>query len=168
MNEHEHGEENTQTTHHEAATAQEGEVYILLNNNNIYIGSTINIKHRLITHKNTAKKGKNKLYNCMREEGFDNFKHYTVEKITFTHIKELRELEQHYLNLYKKASFNILNDNESYVNIEAKDKKEYNKQYRKTPKRSEYIKVYNKKYRATDKYKNYMVNYRSKKRLTKQ
>ena len=166
MNEHE--EENTQTTHHEAATAQEGEVYILLNNNNIYIGSTINIKNRLITHRNTAKKGKNKLYNCMREEGFDNFKHFTIEKITFTHIKELRQLEQHYLNLYKKASFNILNDNESYVNIEAKDKKEYERQYRKTPKRSEYIKVYNKKYRATDKYKNYMVNYRSKKRLTKQ
>ena len=168
MNEHEHEEENTQTTHHEAATAQEGEVYILLNNNNIYIGSTINIKNRLITHRNTAKKGKNKLYNCMREEGFDNFKHFTIEKITFTHIKELRQLEQHYLNLYKKASFNILNDNESYVNIEAKDKKEYERQYRKTPKRSEYIKVYNKKYRATDKYKNYMVNYRSKKRLTKQ
>ena len=44
MNEHE--EENTQTTHHEAAKL-EGEVYILLNNNNIYIGSTINIKNRL-------------------------------------------------------------------------------------------------------------------------
>jgi predicted GIY-YIG superfamily endonuclease len=159
----EHGEENTQTTHHEAAKL-EGEVYILLNNNNLYIGSTINIKHRLITHKNTAKKGKNKLYTCMREEGFDNFKHYTVEKITFTHIKELRQLEQHYLNLYKKASFNILNDNESYVNIEAKDKKEYDRLYRKTPKRQIYIKKYNKIYRATDKYKNYLVNYRLLKR----
>ena len=160
MNEHEHEEENT---HHEAAKL-EGEVYILLNNNNIYVGSTINIKNRLITHKNTAKKGNNKLYKCMREEGFDNFKHFTIEKITFTHIKELRQLEQHYLNLYKKANFNILNDNESCVHIEAKDVKEYNKQYRKTPKRLEYIKVYNKKYRATDKYKNYMVKYRLSKR----
>ena len=165
MNDHE--EENTQTTHHESAKL-EGEIYILLNNNNLYIGSTINIKNRLIAHKNTAKKGNNKLYTCMREEGFDNFKHYTVEKITFTHIKELRQLEQYYLNMYKKANFNILNDNESCVNIEAKDIKEYNKQYRKTPKRQNYIKVYNKKYRATDKYKNYVKNYRLLKRHMKQ
>ena len=163
MNDHE--EENTQTIHHEAAKL-EGEVYILLNNNNIYIGSTINIKHRLIAHKNKAKKGNNKLYTCMRDKGFDNFKHYTVEKITFTHIKELRQLEQYYLNMYKEANFNILNDNESCVNIEAKDIKEYNKQYRTTPKRQIYIKKYNKKYRTTDKYKNYLVNYRLSKRHT--
>ena len=163
----EHGKgEKTLTTHNEAATAQEGEVYILLYNNNIYIGSTINIKNRLITHRNAAKKGKSKLYNCMNEEGFDNFKHFIVEKKTFTHIKELRQLEQFYLNLYKKASFNILNDNESCVNIEAKDIKEYNKQYRTTPKRQIYIKKYNKKYRATDKYKNYVKNYRLLKRHT--
>ena len=157
MNEHE--EENTQTTHHEAAKL-EGEVYILLNNNNIYIGSTINIKNRLITHKNAAKKGKSRLYNCMREEGFENFKHFIIEKITFTHIKELRELEQHYLNLYKKASFNILNDNESFLNINFNDIKEYNRQYMKTPKRSEYII----NYRKTDTYKTYSMNYRLKKR----
>ena len=49
MNEHEHEEEHEEeNTHHEAAKL-EGEVYILLNNNNIYIGSTINIKKRLIT-----------------------------------------------------------------------------------------------------------------------
>ena len=161
MNEHE--EENTQTTHHEAATAQEGEVYILLNNNNIYIGSTINIKNRLITHKNAAKKGKSRLYNCIREEGFENFKHFTIEKITFTHIKELRELEQHYLNLYKKASFNILNDNESYLKIDATNRKDYNKQYRRTQKRQEYIN----KYRKTDQYINYSINYNKNYRLKK-
>ena len=159
----EHEEENTQTTHHEAATAQEGEVYILLNNNNIYIGSTINIKNRLITHKNAAKKGKSKFYNCVREIGFDNFKHFTVEKITFTHIKELRELEQHYLNIYKKASFNILNDNESYLKIDATNRKDYNKQYRKTQKRQEYIN----KYRKTEKYINYSINYNKNYRLKK-
>ncbi len=162
MNEHE--EENTQTTHHEAATAQEGEVYILLNNNNIYIGSTINIKNRLITHKNSAKKGKSKFYNYVREIGFDNFKHFTVEKITFMHIKELRELEQHYLNLYKKGSFNILNDNESYLNINFNDIKEYDRQYRKTPKRLEYINQYRKTEKFINYSKNYNKNYRLKKR----
>ncbi len=160
MNEHE--EENTQTTHHEAAKL-EGEVYILLNNNNIYIGSTIIIKNRLITHKNESKKGKSRLYNCIREEGFENFKHFTIEKITFTHIKELRELEQHYLNLYKKASFNILNDNESYLKIDATNRKDYNKQYRRTQKRQEYIN----KYRKTDKYKIYSSSYGSNYRLKK-
>ncbi len=158
MNEHEE-EENTQTTHHDTAKL-EGEVYILLNNNNIYIGSTINLKKRLITHRNAAKKGKSKFYNYVREIGFENFKHFTVEKITFTHIKELRVLEQQYLNLYKKASFNILNDNESYLNINVNDIKEYDRQYRKTPKRLEYIN----KYRKTETYKNYSMNYRLKKR----
>ena len=160
MNEHEHEEENTQTTHHEAATAQEGEVYILLNNDNIYIGSTINIKNRLITHRNAAKKGKSRLYNCIREEGFENFKHFTIEKITFTYIKELRELEQHYLNLYKKGSFNILNGKESYLKIDATNRKDYNKQYRRTQKRQEYII----KYRKSEKFINYSKNYRLKKR----
>ena len=81
MNEHE--EENKQTTHHEAATAQEGEVYILLNNNNIYIGSTINMKNRLITHRNAAKKGKSRLYNCIRAEGFPNFQAFHSRKDNF-------------------------------------------------------------------------------------
>jgi predicted GIY-YIG superfamily endonuclease len=160
MNEHEHEEENTQTTHHEAATAQEGEVYILLNNDNIYIGSTINIKNRLITHRNAAKKGKSRLYNCIREEGFENFKHFTIEKITFTYIKELRELEQHYLNIYKKGIFNILNGKESYLKIDATNRKDYNKQYRRTQKRQEYII----KYRKSEKFINYSKNYRLKKR----
>jgi hypothetical protein len=78
-----HEEENTPTTHNEAVTAQEGEVYILLNNNNLYVDSSINIKNRLNTHRNVAKKGNGKLYLCMRAEGFYNFKYITVEKNNF-------------------------------------------------------------------------------------
>jgi hypothetical protein len=56
-----------------------------------------------------------------------------------------------------------LNDNESYLKIDATNRKDYNKQYRRTQKRQEYII----KYRKTEKYINFSINYNKNYRLKK-
>ena len=57
----------------EAATAsqpKEGIIYLLMKDNNIYIGSTIqDLKKRMYTHKKDSKTKNNKLYKFIRDTG---------------------------------------------------------------------------------------------------
>ena len=61
-----------------------GYVYQITNSktSDIYVGSTIqNIKNRFKTHKSNARLGKSqKLYECMREHGIENFKIDVIEE----------------------------------------------------------------------------------------
>ena len=137
----------------EAATAsktREGTIYILMKDENIYIGSTIqDLKKRIYTHKRDSKIKNNKLYNYIREfGGIQNFNILTVEKITVENKKDLLSKEQYYKDLYKNTNdFIILNSYECYLNINTSNRKEYNNLYSKTPKRQEYLKNYYRLYK---------------------
>ena len=132
----------------EAATAsqpKEGIIYLLMKDNNIYIGSTIqNLNKRMYTHKRDSKNKNNKLYKCIRDSGgIENFNIQTIEKTPIETKKELLILEQYYKNLYEKTNnFIILNSYECYLNINTSNRKEYNNLYSKTQKRQDYLKNY--------------------------
>ena len=132
----------------EAATAsqpKEGIIYLLMKDNNIYIGSTIqNLNKRMYTHKRDSKNKNNKLYKCIRDSGgIENFNIQTIEKTPIETKKELLILEQYYKNLYEKTNnFIILNYYECYLNINTSNRKEYNNLYSKTQKRQDYLKNY--------------------------
>jgi hypothetical protein len=132
----------------EAATAsqsKEGTIYILMKDENIYIGSTTqDLKKRMYTHKRDSQTKNNKLYNYIRESGgIQNFNILTVEKITVGNKKDLLILEQYYKNLYENTNdYIILNSYECYLNINSNSRKEYNNIYSKTQKRKEYLKTY--------------------------
>ena len=70
----------------EAATAsqqtKEGIIYLLMKDNNIYIGSTIqDLKKRMYTHKKDSKTKNNKLYKFIRDTGgIENLNIQTIEK----------------------------------------------------------------------------------------
>ena len=50
--------------------------------NDIYIGSTNNLKNRFKSHRSNARLNKNgKLYDCMREYGVENFQIETIEEL---------------------------------------------------------------------------------------
>jgi hypothetical protein len=132
----------------EAATAsqhKEGIIYLLMKDDNIYIGSTIqDLNKRMYTHKRDSKTKNNKLYNYIRDSGgIHNFKIQTIEKIAIETKKELLILEQYYKNLYENTNnFILLNSYECYLNINTSHRKEYNNLYSKTQKRQEYLKKY--------------------------
>ena len=132
----------------EAATAsqsKEGTIYILMKDENIYIGSTTqDLKKRMYTHKRDSQTKNNKLYNYIRESGgIQNFNILTVEKITVENKKDLLIKEQYYKDLCKNTNdFIILNSYECYLNINSNSRKEYNNIYSKTQKRKEYLKTY--------------------------
>ena len=67
----------------EAATAsqhKEGIIYLLMKDENIYIGSTIqDLNKRMYTHKKDSKTKNNKLYKCIRDYGgIQNFNIQTI------------------------------------------------------------------------------------------
>jgi predicted GIY-YIG superfamily endonuclease len=132
----------------EAATAsqsKEGTIYILMKDENIYIGSTTqDLKKRMYTHKRDSQTKNNKLYNYIRESGgIQNFNILTVEKIIVENKKDLLIKEQYYKDLCKNINdFIILNSYECYLNINSNSRKEYNNIYSKTQKRKEYLKTY--------------------------
>ena len=85
----------------EAATAsqpKEGIIYLLMKDNNIYIGSTIqDLKKRMYTHKKDSKTKNNKLYKFIRDTGgIEKFNIQTIEKTPIETKKELLILEQYY------------------------------------------------------------------------
>jgi predicted GIY-YIG superfamily endonuclease len=138
----------------EAATAsqqtKEGIIYLLMKDNNIYIGSTIqDLKKRMYTHKKDSKTKNNKLYKFIRDTGgIEKLNIQTIEKTPIETKKELLVLEQYYKNLYEKTNnFIILNSYECYLNINTSNRKEYNNIYSKTPKRQEYLKNYYRLYK---------------------
>ena len=138
----------------EAATAsqdkKEGIIYIIMKDNNIYIGSTIqDLNKRMYTHKKDSKTKNNKLYKCIRDYGgIQNFNIQTIEKTPIETKKELLILDQYYKNLYEKTNnFILLNSYECYLNINTSNRKEYNNLYSKTQKRQEYLKNYYRLYK---------------------
>lgn len=121
-----------------------GFIYLLQHKNNIYIGSTNNMTNRYYKHKYDSKKKENKLYSYIKDiGGIDNFKILNIDTINYNNTNELKQLEQNYINLFRINSFfNILNTNESFLNINANNVKEYNKLYNLSPKRKQYLKEY--------------------------
>ena len=93
----------------EAATAsqdkKEGIIYLLMKDENIYIGSTIqDLNKRMYTHKKDSKTKNNKLYKCIRDYGgIQNFNIQTIEKTPIETKKELLSKEQYYKNLYENT-----------------------------------------------------------------
>jgi len=77
--------------------------------NDIYIGSTIQeLKNRFKSHKNNAKIGKTeKLYQCMRENGIENFSIQLLQELTINNKKELHKQEKKYYDLLQ-PSLNII------------------------------------------------------------
>lgn len=137
----------------EAATAsepKEGIIYLLMKDNNIYIGSTIqDLNKRMYTHKKDSKIKNNRLYKCIRDSGgIQNFNIQTIEKTPIENKKDLLSKEQCYKNLYENTNnFIILNSYECFLNINASNRKEYNNLYSKTQKRQEYLKNYYRKHK---------------------
>ena len=79
-----------------------------LMNRKKYIGSSKNIYNRWSAHKLALRKNKHHSYKMQRawnKYGGDNFKFYII-KIFLGKEKELRKLEQYYLDLYKSYDFN--------------------------------------------------------------
>lgn len=100
-----------------------------LTDKNIYIGSTCNLKKRVIKHKsdcnniNSCKYNK-KLYCYIRNnKGLNNFIIKKIIDSPCNNNEELRIIEQQYINFYDSK----LNDRRSYISDE--DKKRNNKKY---------------------------------------
>lgn len=86
-------------------------IYKIINtkNDDIYIGSTIQkIESRFKNHKSNAKCNKNgKLYDCMRENGIENFSVILLEEFNFIIKKEIGIKEKDYFNKLKPSLNNI-------------------------------------------------------------
>lgn len=115
---------------------QIGYVYNLkneINNEIIYIGSTIDIKRRFNHHKSdTYNKNSKcyhyKIYKYIREIGFENISINKEEMLIYTDRTELFKLEDTYIKKYESLN----NENNAVF-----DKNEYYKKYKK-----EYVKKY--------------------------
>ena len=117
----------------------------------LYIGSSMDIKARIEVHKSKLKNGNTMpFYKYLREQNltFENLELEDV-KTEITDKIELVILEQKCQDLYEP----ICNMRRAYSSKE--DKKEYDKEYRKTDKYKEYYK----EYRKTDKSKAYEKEY---------
>jgi group I intron endonuclease len=117
-------------------------------NNKFYIGSSVDIYHRLKHHYSDLKNNKHGNKYFLRsyiKYGKNNFNVEILEEVP----KELLLIkEQYYKDLYKNTNdFIILNSYECYLNINSNSRKEYNNIYSKTPKRQEYLKNYYRLYK---------------------
>ena len=165
QNEHDHNDDQEHNEPEHEHNGKEGEIYILLHENNIYIGSSVDTRQRWHNHKRNAKNKTSKLYNFIRSVGFNKIKFIIIDKIIFSDIRELKQLEQYYKDEYIKSNkFNVLNSNECFLNLGTNDPKQYQQLYQKTKKRREYQRIY----KQSDKHKHYIKNYRIKKKLLKQ
>lgn len=82
-------------------------IYKITNNktDDVYIGSTIQtLKNRFKAHKSNANLNKpNKLYDCMREIGIENFNIELLEEIEFANKILIGEKEKEYYDLIKPS-----------------------------------------------------------------
>lgn len=123
-------------------------------NGKVYIGQTNNFNQRMIEHKNCKKK--NKLYNCIRKYGWENFK---KEIIGYSETKEMvNELEESLIKLHNATGHKGLNtrltaeggdvwvgryDTEEYMEFVEKMKKsnQSNRMHGKTHKQSTIVEM---------------------------
>ena len=121
----------------------------------IYIGSTINIKNRLMGHKTSCNNIKGKTYNLKvyqfirNNGGFDNWRMEVIHEAECETNRDKEQIEQEYINTCKPK----LNERKSYMT--EKDLKQQKKQYNKEryQKNKEKINQYNNEYRAKNKEK---------------
>ena len=124
---------------------------------NIYIGSTCNLRNRICIHncdcyKETNKKYNYQVYKYIRSNGdFENFEFIILEECE---VEKLKRLEQSYIDVYK-PTLNMCNanglDKERYKQYQKQYQKEYNKKYQQIHK--EEIKKYKKEYQQKQKEK---------------
>lgn len=73
-------------------------------NHKVYIGQTINLNARRVSHINKAKTVKNKFYNAVRKYGWEGFDYSVIAQIEAEDIKELSTLldtlEEQYIEQY--------------------------------------------------------------------
>ena len=77
-------------------------------NSKKYIGSSINIKNRWYSHKTSLKKGLHHSYKLQRawnKYGEENFEFKILKEIEIDQIKELRKIEQNYLDKFQSYNF---------------------------------------------------------------
>lgn len=67
-------------------------------NNKVYIGQSINIKHRFLRYNSINCKGQCKLYNSLKKYGVNNHK---FEILHLCDIEQLNELERYYQDLFE-------------------------------------------------------------------
>lgn len=102
-------------------------IYVIKNNvnNNIYIGSSINLKQRFSQHKSTLRHNTHKnrhLQNAWNKYGEENFECIIIEHIS--NIKEVLIRENRYIRLYKPNYNNIqVNSEEKFFHSEETKKK---------------------------------------------
>ncbi len=113
-----------------------------------YIGSTTNLKKRIINHKTTCKIISNKNYKSKKYQfirnngGFDNFYFEILEDdIEFNNRKELNKIERYYIEEFKSSlnsdiptRTNKEKDKQYYIKNKEKikeEKKKYRKKYYK-------------------------------------
>jgi hypothetical protein len=135
-----------------------GIIYKLYDKNDetkFYIGSsTMSLYTRTYQHKYNSKKGTNKLYKYIRDNGeIENFIGEVLETIEVENIKELRHKEQDFINLLKPS----LNSNNATTNIN--DAKKLKKIYMRTYDQTEGRKNKRKIRSQTQEYKNYHKDY---------
>jgi group I intron endonuclease len=139
-------------------------LYSITEPDKMYIGSTAQtfLSQRMLNHKKAMKKVNSKIYQAMREIGYNNFKIELVESYSCKSKDELRQREQYWINTLKP----FYNVHKAYQTEE--ELKETKKQYRQTDKgkqcQKQYkytdnYKQYQKKYKQTDKYKQYAKEY---------
>ena len=127
-----------------------------------YIGSTINLKNRIILHKSALNNKNCKDYNCkkykfIRENGgFDNF-YFEILKndIDFDNKRQLTKIERYYIEEFKSSL------NTEIPHRTDKEKKEYNNRKKQTKK---YYKQYyeNNKKKINEKRNEYCLKNKEK------
>ena len=120
-----------------------------LNVEDIYIGSTCNLKQRIMNHKNkyNSKCRNYRVYNFIRDYGgFENWSFIELENVNVENVKDLRIYERKWIDLlkpslntqlptrtkheYYKDNAEKIKKNVKQYSIDNKDKiKEYKRQY---------------------------------------
>ena len=75
------------------------------NINDVYIGSTVNFKHRVYQHRYNSKKSESKLYQSIRKNGgFENYRVEIIEEFPCLNSIEARSRERFYYDMYNMCN----------------------------------------------------------------
>ena len=115
----------------------------------LYIGSTKNVKDRIITHKCDFKRDFNKLFYIYLRDNNLNFDDLFLEvfEVDVDTMIDLRIIEQDHIDFNQP----LLNKHRAYCSEQ--ERKQDNKEYAQTEKSKEYKREYNKEYNQINKNK---------------